>query len=309
MYLNKTAAEIIGDLLENFVYEKVMNDDSVNEKISYTPASGVWGVDTYEVIEAEFIDESERKINFEATCTVSCSVSEDSVKFLDSFNADITGTAELDNDNWEITKSEVVAQEFDDYIQQDQMREFIARIEANIDYYQTFQEEIENLKELSAINLAPPLQKMLYRQIYIGVITCLETYLLDALVQQAIATDENKRRFAEKYEFKNSRVEVKNVYEFLKNIEEKIKNELADLIYHNVRKISAIYKAVLRVDFSPSEQLYTAIGVRHDLVHRNGKTKDGKFHKLTKLDVEKVMVEVERLVTEIQMQIDPEPMF
>lgn len=50
-----------------------------------------------------------------------------------------------------------------------------------------------------------------------------------------------------------------------------------------------MYRDVLQVSFPENASaVYVAVVIRHDIVHRSGKTKGGKTHNLRESDVEKL---------------------
>ena len=68
-----------------------------------------------------------------------------------------------------------------------------------------------------------------------------------------------------------------------------------------------MFTATFGVDFPELEDLeglFRAVEVRHDLVHRSGKNKDGVEHMITIEDIEKVIVASDMLVSYIDRQHD-----
>ena len=64
-----------------------------------------------------------------------------------------------------------------------------------------------------------------------------------------------------------------------------------------------MYKDSLGVIFPSIENLMKNIKTRHDIVHRNGKTKNGKFILLNKEDIESHLKEIQKFVNNIEKQI------
>ena len=61
-------------------------------------------------------------------------------------------------------------------------------------------------------------------------------------------------------------------------METTIKTTLLDMVWHNLPKVSALYKGTLNIDFGDISIPHKAVSARHDLVHRNGRTKaDGEI--------------------------------
>ena len=87
------------------------------------------------------------------------------------------------------------------------------------------------------------------------------------------------------------------------NLKDTVKGELRGLMYHNLSKIKPIFKDSMGIDFGEIEELCKAVLVRHDIVHRNGKTKDGKDIIITKEDIEKLASQVNNFIYNIESQL------
>ena len=51
---------------------------------------------------------------------------------------------------------------------------------------------------------------------------------------------------------------------------------MLDTIYHNLPTVSQMFKDTFKIDFPSIKDVYECVLKRHDLVHRNGKTKNGR---------------------------------
>jgi hypothetical protein len=89
------------------------------------------------------------------------------------------------------------------------------------------------------------------------------------------------------------------------DLEEEIRNYLLDLIWHNLEKIKPMYKFTLGIDFpNDLKPLFQAIVIRHDIVHRNGKTKEGKESQLSRADVEQLLTDIPHFSQFIDKQFE-----
>lgn len=186
------------------------------------------------------------------------------------------------------------------------------------EYYLNAIYGLKDLKEsINNFELLKPLSQdnFFIRLFYINSITILETYLSDALKYNVSRNYDNIKQFIHTYEpFKKeikytlpqiiSRSEskdIKEIYDFMKN---EALRELNELLYHNIHKIKEIYKKVLDVNFPQDLNLiFKGIEIRHDLVHRNGKNKDGKYISISLADLNKLIDEIEHLIDGIYKQL------
>jgi hypothetical protein len=168
-----------------------------------------------------------------------------------------------------------------------------------------FLDEIEKLKALNGIDLENnELQETLRRQIYSGAITCLEDYLSTTLIQKVLKNDVNFKQFVKTFRgIKNRKFHLSEIYEKLDSIKDIVKKELVDVIYHDLPKVKGMYEDTLGMDFPDIGELMKAIKTRHDMVHRNGKDKEGKKIEMTKELVFEVIERVELFVKEIDEKI------
>jgi hypothetical protein len=183
-------------------------------------------------------------------------------------------------------------------------REFDA-ILSNTEYFQTFKTGISNLKELCSIELTDQiLNNILKRQIYIGAITCLETYLSDAFINSVMANEASVKKFVITFkDFQNEKLTLNNIYNCLDNINKKVKVALSDIIYHNLPKVNGMYRDTFGVKFPLLENMQKFINIRHDLVHRNGKSKDSIEIIVNNNLLGSLLYEIEAFVSCIDQQL------
>lgn len=166
---------------------------------------------------------------------------------------------------WEMEEMEYYQEQYD-------------AITGNKDFLNKFQEEITNLENLN--NLAvddPALGVVLKRQIFSGVIGTLETFLSDTFINRTMDDDEYFKNFIESYpEFKQRKFELRHLFVEQGRIKATAKKIMLDVIYHDLPKISKMYASTFKIEFPNIGPLMKDILTRHDLVHRNGKTKDGE---------------------------------
>jgi transcription elongation factor Elf1 len=187
-------------------------------------------------------------------------------------------------------------EELDEYYEQQ-----IDAILFNTNSHSIFQGEIENLKKLNEIELPDAeLLKTLKRQIYSGTVTCLEVYLSDALINAVLNDDKFFKRFVRTFHgIRNRKFQLSELYEKLDGIKDIVKKELLDVIYHDLPKVKGMYQDTFEIEFPDIEALTKVVLTRHDMVHRNGKTKDGEEVVVDKQTVTDLISQVEGFVNEI----------
>ena len=189
---------------------------------------------------------------------------------------------------WELDNSEYYEEQYEAII-------------ANKKFLIKFQEEIENRERLNETELEDKsLETILKRQIFSGVIGTLETFLSDTFINLTIDNDEYFRNFVESYpDFRQRKFELRHLYVEQDRIKETGKKIMIDIIYHDLPKISKMYASTFKIEFPSIGPLMKSILTRHDLVHRNGKTKDGTDVLIDKAAITDLIAKVRPFVADI----------
>ena len=188
-------------------------------------------------------------------------------------------------------------EDYDDYLVQD-----IARI---TEYRQNFLGAILDIETLMETKVDATVASCLWRLLYVNVITALETYLSNAFINTVMNKPELMRRFIETTpKFQTEKVSVSKVFKAVEEIERKARTYLIDLVWHNLDRVKPIYHKTLGIEFpSDSGEIFRAILKRHDIVHRNGKTKKGKEILITPKDIANLISTVRKFVKQIDKQL------
>lgn len=206
-----------------------------------------------------------------------------------------------DNDILEIIGHQ---DEYDEEYYNDQ----IDSILSTTNYYDIFLNEIENLKSLNDIDLRNNnLQKTLLRQLYSSIISCLEDYLSSTLVFEVFNSEDNFKNFVKTNpKIKDRKFSLNEIYDELGKIEDIVKKELLEVIYHDLPKVKNMYQDSLKIKFPEIGDLMLIIKTRHDMVHRNGKNKEGKIIEINEGIIDDVIIKVSEFILEIESKIRPE---
>lgn len=83
-------------------------------------------------------------------------------------------------------------------------------------------------------------------------------------------------------------------------------NRINGIIWHRIEDARKYYKSVLNLDFPNDNGIIKgAVKKRHDLVHRNGKTKDGCIVKINETELGRLIDTVNNLVEYICKEYSP----
>jgi len=171
---------------------------------------------------------------------------------------------------------------------------FYSVIYDNYEFTETLKNNLNNLKKLLKINLSPKLAQYMYKMLFVNVITILETFLSDAFISTVLRDEQLLKDFVRSnQDFANRKFPLNEIFDRVDNIEKDVKTYLLELNWHNLAKVEKVYNSVLDIDFPKNMKFfYKAIAKRHDIVHRNGKTKGGSDVLITRDELIELMDEV-----------------
>lgn len=75
---------------------------------------------------------------------------------------------------------------------------------------------------------------------------------------------------------KNRKFDLSEIYDKFDKLRDIVKIELVEVIYHDLPKVKGMYQDTFQIEFPEIGDLMKVIKTRHDMVHRNGKNKEGE---------------------------------
>lgn len=192
------------------------------------------------------------------------------------------------------------AEEFDRYIY-----EVVA---SNTQFYETFLNSVDKIKALMKLNIDEDLRRNYYMLLYVNLITILETYLSDAFINTVLNNERLTQKFVEtNLNFAKQKFSLNEIFLKMEHLETEVKTYLIDMIWHNLEKAKHMYKETLDVDFPQDiKDIFKAIVTRHDIVHRNGRTKEGVEIQVNKDDIIELIDKTSSFVDYIDKQLTVE---
>lgn len=185
------------------------------------------------------------------------------------------------------------------------VKDLIDSIISSSESYENYKNGIDSLVKLLNVKIWDrKLNNAFRKMIYANIITLMETYLSDTFIKILFSIPELQRKFIESNpRFQKEKIEISNIYLWYTNIEKNIKDELIDITYHNVWKVQNMYNDVLEIVFPENlNKVQEIVQIRHDIVHRGGKTKDGKNINVSIPDIKKAVECVNKFIIFIEEQ-------
>jgi hypothetical protein len=168
-----------------------------------------------------------------------------------------------------------------------------------------FSSKLADFDALRAINPGANLQPGMRQLLYSSLITALEAYLAETL---SFWTTDDKNAFRNlvehSKEFRDRKLAVSEIFKRQEALKDEVDRYLQSLIWHRLDAVGPLFDAALGVKFPDIGPLMKRILVRHDIVHRGGKTKDGQQVHVTEADLDGLRTEISDFVRAIEQHID-----
>lgn len=178
-------------------------------------------------------------------------------------------------------------------------------IEYNKDFTTFYEVFTTAIMDTQALMSLAPENTTLARLLYANVITAMETYLADTLKKQVLTREAIRRRFVQTNDTFKEKISLQEIFRKLDTLNEGITQAIDTMSFHNLEKTASLYKLVLDTHF-PGEcmaDIKRSVEYRHDIIHRNGKTVQGKLVNVTMTDVQNLIRLIDTTIKHIDKQI------
>lgn len=184
----------------------------------------------------------------------------------------------------------------------DKFEDFIEHHSDHTTFFNTFKLSLD--KTIALGTLAPE-NSDLAKLLYANVITVFETYLGDTITKQVLKRKALLRRFVQNHQpFIKTKEAKSDVFKTYEGIQEEVRRALGETSFHNVVTAKKLYHEVLATSFPDNiADLIQAIEIRHDIVHRNGRSQNNIEVSVTIDHVKNLAGLVESTVLYIDAQI------
>lgn len=172
--------------------------------------------------------------------------------------------------------------------------------------YAVYEHSVGELRDLDhGSEIYSSAQNAFLKMLYLQYVVVLEAYLSDRLIR--LVMDDDKKLLALVGATPALRDKAPKLIEVVKDpdyVAKVTKAHLQGFSFHNLEEVAKFYKAVLKVnllgDEANEEKLKQVIQVRHHLVHRSGRDKDGKVIPVNSLAVQQVKGLIDDVVKRVE---------
>ena len=146
---------------------------------------------------------------------------------------------------------------------------------------------VAEISNVLALDVKEHMLNILLQMSHGSLIAALEAYLADTFSYWVQNNELVLRNIVVRNkDFKDRKLELSEIFNRMENIREEVLTYLQDQIWHRLDKISRLLIISFEIKVPEINDLMLAVIVRHDIVHRAGKTKDGEEVNLSLQDIE-----------------------
>lgn len=148
----------------------------------------------------------------------------------------------------------------------------------------------ERLNQIEETLTAPvTTQVFVIQLLHSATITALEAYLWDTTAYWVTQNDDVLRSFVKSNEdFAGEKLKLSDIFTTMDGLEKKVIEYLQTFIWHRLDKAKPLLEKTLKIKFPDIAPFMPEINVRHDIVHRGARDKDGYPVKVSSADVRRV---------------------
>lgn len=149
---------------------------------------------------------------------------------------------------------------------------------------------------------------VIQRMIFAETISSMEAFLGDTLITAVLNNPKAMQRLTMRdKDLSEEKVSLNAILANPNVVSDKVRIHLKGLLYHNLQKVAAIFRIALEVNIFPDEdlkvRLLKLVQLRHDVVHRNGRDKNGEEHSFPAEWVTEAMEDVRTFVQNVQSSV------
>jgi hypothetical protein len=171
-------------------------------------------------------------------------------------------------------------------------------------HLQTFNNSISNVTALLGVEVPPAQQNHFRGMLYVSVIMAMEAYLLDNFLSRLNSDKAAFRKYIETTDhFRKQKIPLSTLFKESEGIDKRGRAHLTKLLWHRLSEVGKLYRNTLGVHFPEDmTDLLAAVQIRHDFVHRNGRTPEGQEIVLASNQITVLITLVRSLIDGIESQ-------
>jgi hypothetical protein len=168
--------------------------------------------------------------------------------------------------------------------------------------------QIERLEKIVKLKSEEHIvDQALYRLVYSGIITSLETYLNEIFSQIVFYSEFTMEKFISDYEpYKKEKISLNEIVKKHRSINSRVQDDLDNFIYHNIPKLISIFN-IYNFELDRCDRIQNIakyIQKRHNLVHKSGINQNDSLHEISETEIKTAIKDINSFVEYIDEKIN-----
>ena len=161
---------------------------------------------------------------------------------------------------------------------------------------------MDEVREMLNVRLPKDsLYPLLYREQYSATISILENFLYCMVLRELVFDRDKLLENIRTFKYVKDKLEIADhIYKDDNELFLIITDKAQHIVYHTFIEVEVLYKIIFRKDIRPILMgIKPTMKKRHNIVHRNGRELNGEITPISKLEVENLIGEVEKITQSI----------
>ncbi|MGN2432277.1 hypothetical protein [Pseudomonas syringae] len=151
---------------------------------------------------------------------------------------------------------------------------------------------------------APEINKLVLS----GLVSAMEAYLANTLITLvADEVDATENLLLKEEKLSSQKITLFEAWNESLTVERRVQDYLRDQIYHRLGKVERLYEIAFNIQIFPSleikTRLHQTISLRHDIVHRNGRSLQGDEQDFSSTSVHAMMRDIHDFVMHVNNEL------
>ncbi|HBK41548.1 MAG TPA: hypothetical protein DDZ57_08285 [Porphyromonadaceae bacterium] len=168
-------------------------------------------------------------------------------------------------------------------------------------YYlvENYDKAIDDIIALSNLDIGEDNGQLLQRILFANVYSSMEAFLQDTCMYYLRRDQRFKETFLKSQEsLSKEKIYLSEIFDKISRVDYKIQNAVENTVFHRLsQEICPLFKNTFGIAFPDYKYIDDNLTIRHDIVHRNGCSKDkSKFHIISKDQLYELIEKVDKFV-------------
>lgn len=164
---------------------------------------------------------------------------------------------------------------------------------------------LAEITEVLQVSASTPANGLIVNMSHGAAITALETYLWDTVSYWTTENPDVFRKFVStnKSEFGEKKLKVSEIFSIAEELNGTFRKHLQKLVWHRLDTVKPMMEEGFGIELPQINELMEQVVIRNDIVHRGGKSVDGKEVEVREGDVSRLMEMVRNFAADIERSL------